>query len=85
VLVVDGCHRRRRVRPVLVHTPAGQKVVPAHRFVLAAVHGGLVAIEDQTALHWCDVPLCVRAFLQPNTHLLLGTASENRKDRALKG
>jgi hypothetical protein len=67
------------------NTPAGQKVVSAHRFALATVHGGLEAIEDQTALHWCDVPLCVRASLQPNTHLLLGTHSENMKDRALKG
>lgn len=82
---VDGRHQRRRVRPVLVRHPAGQKVVSAHRFALATVHGGLEAIEDQTALHRCDVPLCVRASVEPNTHLLLGTHSEYKKDRALKG
>ncbi|MEX5298449.1 hypothetical protein RCG67_06680 [Kocuria sp. CPCC 205292] len=67
------------------NTPADQKVVSAHRFAMATVHGGPEAIEDRTALHRCDVPLCVRASLQPTTHLLLGTASENMKDRALEG
>ncbi|WP_424348384.1 hypothetical protein [Kocuria sp. CH-021] len=52
---------------------------------MATVQGGLEAIEDRTALHWFDVPLCVRASLQPTTHLLLGTASENMKDRAFEG
>ncbi|MFI7744343.1 hypothetical protein [Kocuria rhizosphaericola] len=66
-------------------TAGGQKVVSAHRFALATVHGGLEAIEDQTTLHWCDVPLCVRASLAPSTHLLLGTRSENMKDRSRKG
>ena len=41
--------------------------------------------EGLTALHWCDVPLCVHASLEPSTHLLLGTASENMADRAMKG
>ncbi|MEX5270397.1 hypothetical protein [Kocuria sabuli] len=66
-------------------TTAGQKVVSAHRFALATVHGGLETIEDQTALHWCDVPLCVRASLDPTTHLRLGTRSENMKERSRKG
>ncbi len=38
-----------------------------------------------TALHWCDVPLCVHASLGSATHLLLGTRSENMADRAMKG
>ena len=65
-------------------TAGGQKVIAAHRFALATVHGGLKAVEEQTGLHWCDVPLCVHASLEPTTHLLLGTRSENMKDRALK-
>jgi hypothetical protein len=67
-----------------IGTAGGQRAVAAHRFALATVHGGLEAIEGLTALHWCDVPLCVRATLGPSTHLLLGTTSENMKDRALK-
>lgn len=49
------------------NTTAGQKVVSAHRFALATVHGGLEAIEDQTALHRCDVPLCRCACTRPWT------------------
>ena len=45
----------------------------------------LGAIEGLTALHWCDVPLCVHTSLEPSTHLLLGTRSENMADRAIKG
>ncbi len=67
-----------------IDTAVGQRAVAAHRFALATVHGGLAAIEGLTAMHWCDVPLCVRASLSPSTHLLLGTASENMADRALK-
>ncbi|MHC5560935.1 hypothetical protein [Kocuria sp. U4B] len=67
-----------------IGTAAGQRAVAAHRFALATVHGGLEAIEGSIAMHWCDVPLCVRASLEPSTHLLLGTASENMADRALK-
>lgn len=54
-------------------TANGQRAVAAHRFSLATVHGGLSAIEGLTALHWCDVPLCVHASLEPSTHLLLGS------------
>ena len=36
-------------------------------------------------MHWCDVPLCVHAALEPSTHLLLGTRSDNMADRAMKG
>jgi hypothetical protein len=67
-----------------IGTAGGQRAVAAHRFALATVHGGLAAIEGSIAMHWCDVPLCVRASLEPSTHLLLGTASENMADRALK-
>jgi hypothetical protein len=67
-----------------IGTATGQRAVAAHRFALATVHGGLGAIEGSIAMHWCDVPLCVRASLGPSTHLLLGTASENMADRALK-
>ncbi|MEX5258554.1 hypothetical protein [Kocuria arenosa] len=68
-----------------INTAGGQRAVAAHRFALATVHGGLGAIEGLTALHWCDVPLCVHASLGPSTHLLLGTRSENMADRAMKG
>ncbi len=67
-----------------IGTAAGPWAVAAHRFVLATVPGGLGAIEGSIAMHWCDVPLCVRASVGPSTHLLLGTASENMADRALK-
>ena len=63
-----------------IGTAAGQWAVAAHRFVLATVPGGLGAIEGSIALHWCDVPLCVHPTLEPTTHLLLGTASENMAD-----
>ena len=66
-------------------TANGQRAVAAHRFALATVHGGLGAIEGLTALHWCDVPLCVHASLESSTHLLLGTRSDNMADRAMKG
>ncbi|GAA1747148.1 hypothetical protein [Kocuria aegyptia] len=83
------CGRERSAttgtRRFWVSTTAGQKVVSAHRFALATVHGGLEAIEDQTALHRCDVPLCVRASLGPTTHLRLGARSENMKERSRKG
>ena len=67
-----------------IGSTGGQRAVAAHRFALATVHGGLGAIEGSIAMHWCDVPLCVRASLEPSTHLLRGTASENMADRALK-
>jgi hypothetical protein len=67
-----------------IGTPNGQRAVATHRFALVTVHGRLAAIEGSIAMHWCDVPLCVRATLAPSTHLLLGTASENMADRALK-
>ncbi|GGG70621.1 hypothetical protein GCM10011374_39000 [Kocuria dechangensis] len=67
-----------------IGTAGGQRAVAAHRFALATVHGGLAAIKGMTALHWCDVPLCVRASLEPTTHLLLGTPEENMADRARK-
>ncbi|GAA1750722.1 hypothetical protein [Kocuria aegyptia] len=31
------------------------------------------------------MPLCVHASVEPSTHLLLGTRSENMADRAMKG
>ena len=65
-----------------INTAGGQRAVAAHRFSLATVNGGLAAIDGLTALHWCDVPLCVHATLEPSTHLLLGTRSENMADRA---
>jgi hypothetical protein len=68
-----------------INTAGGQRAVAAHRFALATVHGGLGAIEGLTALHWCDVPLCVHASLESSTHLLLGTRSDNMADRAMKG
>ena len=68
-----------------INTAGGQRAVAAHRFALATVHGGLGAIDGLTALHWCDVPLCVHASLESSTHLLLGTRSDNMADRAMKG
>lgn len=46
-----------------INTAGGQRAVAAHRFALATIHGGLTAIDGLTALHWCDVPLCVHASL----------------------
>ncbi len=85
MLIADGAISHDGYGRFWSGTAAGQKVVPAHRFAPATVHGGLEAIEDQTALHRCDVPLCVRASLGPTTHLPLGTRSENMKDRSRKG
>lgn len=67
-----------------VRTPDGQRAVSSHRFALAQLYGGLDAIKGRTALHHCDVPLCVRATTDPNSCLTLGTRADNMLDRAMK-
>lgn len=68
-----------------VKTSGGQKAVSAHRFALSVVHGGMEGIEGMQSLHHCDVPLCVRATADTQSHLVLGTRSDNMLDRARKG
>lgn len=63
----------------------GQKMIRAHRYALAMLHGGLDAITDLEACHVCDNPICVRAEEGPGTHLLLGTRAANMIDRAARG
>lgn len=62
-----------------------QKSVSAHRFALALIHGGLEAIRGMDSLHQCDVPLCVKATNDTDSHLTVGTRSDNMLDRARKG
>jgi hypothetical protein len=68
-----------------IRTFEGHRTVSAHRFALSLVFGGLSAIEGRTALHHCDVPLCVKALPGPGSHLTLGTRSDNMADREMKG
>ncbi len=66
-----------------VGTPHGRRAVGAHRFPMALVHDGLDAIKGSDSLHHCNiVPLCVRATHDTDSHLILGTRSENILDRA---
>lgn len=46
---------------------------------------GLAAIEGRAALYHCNVPLCVKALPGPDSHLTLGTRSDDIADRAMKG
>jgi len=68
-----------------ITTAEGQRAAGSHRFALALVFGGLDSIERSTALHHCDIPLCVEATSDPEAHLTLGTRSDNMLDRAMKG
>ncbi|WP_104056348.1 MULTISPECIES: hypothetical protein [unclassified Arthrobacter] len=68
-----------------VKTPGGQKALSAHRFALSVINGGMEGIEGLESLHHCDVPMCVRATEDAQSHLILGTRSENMIDRARKG
>ncbi|WP_269929313.1 hypothetical protein [Kocuria massiliensis] len=62
-----------------------QKMIRAHRYALALVHGGLEAIEDLQACHVCDNPICVRAEEAETSHLYLGTPESNMMDRSARG
>lgn len=62
-----------------------QKMIRAHRYALALVHGGLEAIESLEACHICDNPICVRAQREPSSHLYLGSRESNMIDRAARG
>lgn len=63
----------------------GQRMIRAHRYALATVHGGLDALDELHACHTCDNPICVRAEDAPTSHLYAGTASENMADRSRRG
>lgn len=63
--------------------PNGQRAVRPHRWALADALGGWASIEGLQARHWyCDVPLCVRATAQADTHIVAGTHAQNMADRA---
>lgn len=68
-------------------TPAvgKQKMIRAHRYSLALVHGDLEAIADLEACHVCDNPLCVRVEPGEGSHVYLGSRETNMIDRARRG
>ena len=57
-------------------------IVPAHRFawLLAWEHVWGPLLNGELVCHRCDNPVCVRA-----THLFVGSAGVNARDRAAKG
>lgn len=62
-----------------------QKMIRAHRYALALVHGGLEAIEAYEACHICDNPICVRSETGDGSHVYVGTRESNMFDRAARG
>ena len=68
----------------LAREGGGALMLSEVRLLMQRAADGLQS-QGLTALHWCDVPLCVHASLEPSTHLLLGSRSENMADRAMKG
>ena len=68
-------------------TPATgeQKMIRAHRYALALVHGGLDEIATSEACHICDNPICVRAESGEGSHVYLGTRESNMAERASRG
>lgn len=62
-----------------------QKMIRAHRYSLALVHGGLEAIAELEACHVCDNPLCVRVEPGEGSHVYLGSRETNMTDRATRG
>lgn len=68
------------------HAPNGQRAVRPHRWALAHALGGWESIDGLQARHWfCDVPLCVRATADADTHIIPGTHAQNMADRAARG
>ncbi len=59
--------------------PEGPKVVRAHRYAIAVEYGAVR--DDDTGLHHCDIPLCVRVHPR---HVQAGTRADNMAEMGAK-
>ncbi|MDP9936840.1 hypothetical protein J2T11_003208 [Paenarthrobacter nicotinovorans] len=66
-----------------IKTPTGQQAVRPQRFAYMLLTGEQLD-PDTKLLHSCDIPLCVRATGETDSHLVPGTQAENLVDRSQK-